>query len=154
MRTTLAGLAGLLAAGLEAHEHRKHERMERAARIVADEAKALIGSTEVGAAAPFAAWPELAQSTQDDREAHGYARNEMLLREGTLRDSIEIAVGDNEAAIGSNDPVAVYQELGTKSIPPRSFLGQAAVRKEREVVDLLGHGAARTLISGGKSEEF
>jgi hypothetical protein len=70
-------------------------------------------------------WPQLAESTQRERERLGFAANEPLLRTGDLRESIEYTVLPREAAveIGSNDKIAVYQELGTSRIPPRSFLG-------------------------------
>ena len=136
---------GNLPAAVEAQTH---EMLELAARVVEREAKDSIGEYH-GAAGPFAAWAELADATKADRVAKGYAENEPLLREGDLRDSIEHTVVGNEAHIGSNSDIAVYQELGTSRIPPRSFLGGAAVRKEREVVELIGSSVMRTLSGGG-----
>lgn len=40
--------------------------------------------------------------------------------------------------IVSNDDEAAWQEFGTARIPPRSFLGGAATRKEREIRELMG----------------
>ncbi len=48
------------------------------------------------------------------------------LRTGALRDSIDSVVQPAEAEIGSSDPVAVFQELGTRAIPPRPFLAPVA----------------------------
>ena len=48
------------------------------------------------------------------------------LRDGTLRDSIGISVTAEEATIGSTDPVALDQECGTRTDPPRPFLAPAA----------------------------
>jgi HK97 gp10 family phage protein len=127
-------------------EEETHKALERAATVVEAEAKASIGSYQPEAG-PFAEWAQLADSTLAEKEKLGYAPpDNPLLREGTLRDSIGHVVSGHEAAVGSNSDVAVYQELGTRRMPPRSFLGGAAVRKEGEVVELLGEGAVAGLI--------
>lgn len=134
---------------LAGFEHRLKEEtrkgMERAAKLVQTEAKSEIGHYQ-GAAGPFAAWPELADSTKDDRIHNGFSENEPLLRTGAMRDSIEYVVGDSEAAVGSNNDKAVWQELGTDRIPPRSFLGGAAFRKENEIHNILGGTVVTALI--------
>jgi phage gpG-like protein len=43
-------------------------------------------------------------------------------RTGALLSSIDFRSDDTGAAIGSDDPVAIDQELGTSRIPPRPFL--------------------------------
>lgn len=48
------------------------------------------------------------------------------LRTGALRDSIVSEVTESRAVVGSGDPVAVYQEMGTRTIPPRPFLAPSA----------------------------
>ncbi len=48
------------------------------------------------------------------------------LRTGELRNSVTYQIADNVSVVGSNDPVAVYQELGTSTIPPRPFLASVA----------------------------
>lgn len=124
--------------------------LEKAAVMVETEAKAEIGHYQ-GEAGQFAAWAELADSTKADRARHGYAEDEPLLREGTLRDSITHSVEvtgpvAGEAVIGSNSEIAVYQELGTSRIPPRSFLGGALVRKADKVAELLGGHVEKALL--------
>ncbi len=47
------------------------------------------------------------------------------LRTGTLRDSISATFDNATAVVGSTSPVAVDQELGTATIPPRPFFGPA-----------------------------
>lgn len=128
--------------------------LERAARLVEHEAKAAIGEYQE-AAGQFAAWAPLAPSTLAEKGRLGYAPpDNPLLREGDLRDSIGHEVETHhlsagEAVIGSNSEIAVYQELGTSRMPARSFLGGAAVRKEGEVVELLGEGVVTGLLGGG-----
>ncbi|WP_424139364.1 HK97 gp10 family phage protein [Roseomonas chloroacetimidivorans] len=149
----------LFAAGLaERADRERRSALDEAARVVQAEAKREIGDYQP-AAPPFGAWPQLAESTQKDRVAQGFTANDPLLRTGKLRDSIGRRVGDGEAVVGSDLDVALYQELGTKTIPPRSFLGGAAVRKSDEVVKILGRRMVAALrgdtgtkipISGGE----
>lgn len=104
---------------------------------------------EVG---PFPAWPELAEFTVQDRLAQGYSPDEPLLRDGTLRDSITHEVGHLEAVVGSTSEIAVYQELGTHKIPPRPFLGPAAVHDEKFTVEIIGAAAVAAI--GGTEAVF
>ena len=150
---TLTGFIAHLAHAQHDIEHATHAGLERAARIVEAEAKAEIGSYQQ-AAGPFAAWAELADTTKADRVAAGFGENDPLLRTGELRDSIGHVVRDNEAVVGSDSDIAVYQELGTSRIPPRSFLGGAAFRKAEDVANVLGASAVATLIGGGKRVEI
>jgi HK97 gp10 family phage protein len=48
------------------------------------------------------------------------------LRSGTLRNSVTHGIYGTDAVVGSNDPVAVDQEYGTRTDPPRPFLAPAA----------------------------
>jgi hypothetical protein len=75
-----------------------------------------------------------------------------LLETELMHDSIEYTVikSDHEAEIGSNLDRAVFQELGTSKVPPRSFLGMAAVHKEAEVVKILGKGVHAAMTGGQK----
>lgn len=142
-------IAHLAAFPLHLH-HQTEKALEKAAELVEKEAKAEIGTYQ-GAAGPFAAWEELADATKDDRSKQGFPENEPLLRTGEMRDSIEHKVDGwaGEAAVGSDDDKAVWQELGTDKIPPRSFLGGAAFRKGPEVAKILGSSVVQALI--GKS---
>lgn len=139
---SLAGFAAEAAAITLAIHEGEHELLDHAGHIIETEAKRVIGTYEYG-------WPQLAESTQEDRERKGYAPNEPLLREGNMRDSIGHTVVDREHTvyIGSNEDIAVYQELGTSRIPPRPFLQGAAMHKGAEAAKEIG---ARTfkLIKG------
>lgn len=80
------------------------------------------------AAGGFAAWAQLAESTlagKVRREATGGADSPLLVTGEHIRDTIKHKVEGTAAHIGSDDPVAGYQERGTNRIPPRSFLGAA-----------------------------
>lgn len=126
----------------------EHKALERAARIVEAEAKHEIGTYQ-DTAGQFVQWAELADSTKQQRARLGFAENDPLLRTGELRDSIGHAVGDKEAVVGSDSQIAEWQELGTKTIPPRSFLGGAAYRKREEVAKELGRSAVMGLVGSG-----
>lgn len=126
-------------------EHGDQEAMERAALVVETRAKANIGHYQDGIE-PFADWASLADATRDDRVRQGFSEDDPLLRTGDLRDSIEHVAGSFEAVIGSNSEVAEYQELGTDKIPPRSFLGGAAVQTGEQVARILQHGVVTALV--------
>jgi phage gpG-like protein len=67
-------------------------------------------------------WPALSPETLAHKIGGG-----PLLETGEMRDSIRHEVVPEELAVvvGSNDKRALFQELGTSRIPPRSFLGLA-----------------------------
>ena len=161
---SLAGfIAHLAAMEIDVH-HETQRALERAAIVVETEAKAEIGHYQ-DAAGPFAAWEQLHDITLNGGwlpDGHyvigkiplGYATEEdhkPLLRDGTMRASIEhtvhmTGITSGEADIGSNYDIAVYQELGTPELQPRSFLGGAAVRKGHEVAEICGAGVVTALV--------
>jgi hypothetical protein len=125
-----------------------HAPLDKAAKVVQTEAKAIIGHYQ-NAAGPFAPWAQLAPATMDDRASKGFPEDEPLLRTGELRDSVERRVLDGStAAVGSDSDVAVWQELGTAKIPPRSFLGIAAVHKGEQAAKIIGEGVVQKLVGG------
>src|SRR6266567_1055094 len=114
---TLTGFAAFLGT-LEAEmKLANHRALEKAAVIVEEEAKRVIGTYDYG-------WPPLAESTLAHKAA-----DTPLLETGEMRDSIEHTVTHEKAEIGSNDDKALWQELGTVKIPPRSFLAGALQHK-------------------------
>jgi hypothetical protein len=144
----LAGFAKFVAEEMTGNVKKAREMaLEAGAQMIEDEAKHVIGTYEFD-------WPQLAPATQADREAKGYPANEPLLRTGELRDSIEhmIIIPGELAEIGSNSDIAVYQELGTSTIPPRPFLLSSAFYKEKEVRrlirDVVGAAVAGRSING------
>ncbi|WP_045736805.1 HK97-gp10 family putative phage morphogenesis protein [Xanthomonas sp. MUS 060] len=98
---------------------------------------------------PFPAWEELADSTKEDRIYKGYTENDPLLRSGELRDSISHETKGLEAAIGSDSDIAVYQEMGTETIPPRPFLGPAVEYNHESIRKIVGGALVVGLLGGG-----
>jgi hypothetical protein len=125
----------------------------RACKMVAREAKDVIGTYRYG-------WPQLAESTQEERVRLGYSANDPLLRDGTLRDSIGVDAPHWEdphkvdGYVGSPLKVALWQEVGTSNIPPRSFLAGAARRSEDKIHDMAGRVVQRTLLGGPNFREW
>lgn len=150
---SLGGFIAKMAAVQMAVKVAEGAALKRAARIVETEAKAEIGTYQ-GAAPPFAAWAPLADATQADRVRKGFPADEPLLRTGEMRDSIGHVVQGRVATIGSNSDKAVWQELGTETIPPRSFLGGALMRKLPEVGQELGKGVVGALAGQGVAQRL
>ncbi len=142
---TLAGFAEYLIEQKYDIEHANEVALEVGAAMIRDAAKAAIGTYTFP-------WQVLAASTQADRERQGFPANEPLLRTGEMRDSIGVRIikAGHEAEIGSDNQIAVYQELGTSTIPARSFLAAAAAAKGKDVArvfrDVVGAAiAGRTI---------
>jgi hypothetical protein len=95
-------------------------------------------------------WAPLAESTIADKAAHGFAVPAPLLRTGEMRDSIkrELDPVGLEVVVGSNDLKALWQELGTSRIPPRSFLGSAMLHSLPFAEETFGAIAVKILMIG------
>jgi phage gpG-like protein len=128
--------------GAEVTEH----LTTHAAETVRDIAKAKIGYYQ-DAEGGFPAWAPLAASTEAEKRRLGAPAGAPLLRHGDLYASIEFQAEMNilegNAVVGSDSDIAVYQELGTPTIPPRPFLGPAGF-ESRETIAL---EASETIIS-------
>jgi phage gpG-like protein len=96
----------------------EHAIVARACEMVCAEARRVIG---IG----YPEWPALSPETLARK-----MRDAPLLETGQMRDSIEWNSHGNEGHVGSNNDKAVWHELGTAKIPPRSFLAGAAARME------------------------
>jgi len=125
----------------------EHHALENIGRLIERNAKAMIGHYQESVG-PFPAWDELADSTKQDRSSKGYPENEPLLRDGTLRDSIEHEVQGGELVVGSKLDIAEYQEFGTKTIPPRPFIGPAAFSAKKHIEETLGLAVLHALEYG------
>ena len=127
--------------------------------IIETEAKAEIGTYQ-GEIGEIPEWAPLAHVTLygakdwsfNGKIPLGYATAENhnpLLRTGGLRDSISHEVEGNRVVVGSRSEVALDQEMGTPSIPARSFLGGALFRKAPEAAKLIGLRVSNAI--GGKA---
>lgn len=70
-------------------------------------------------------------------------------RTGALHDSIAASGNGLEASVGSNDPAAAPQEMGTSRIPPRPFLAPVAAAKGPEIARTIGVAVADALRGPG-----
>ena len=66
-------------------------------------------------------------------------------RTGALRDSIAASADGLQASVGSNDPAAAPQEMGTHRIPPRPFLAPAAAAAGQQIAASIGKAVAASL---------
>ncbi len=121
--------------------------MKAGALSVQAEAKERIGhyQAEMG---PFPEWPLLASSTVAEKRSLGYAdagNDNPLLRTGDMRDSIYAWATPAAFIVGSHDPIALYQEMGTEHIPPRPFLGPALYKMTPYILTVMGKAVESTI---------
>ena len=109
-----------------------HAIVARACEMVANAAKEALGTYEFG-------WVSLKPETIA-RKMRG---DSPLLETGELKNSIQWNSSGNEGHVGSNLDKAVWMELGTSKIPPRSFLAAAAMQQE----ELIHEMAARAVVA-------
>lgn len=70
------------------------------------------------------------------------------LRSGALRDSVGAEADGLQAAVGSSDPAAAPQEMGTARTPPRPFLAPVAAGMGEEIA----RGVAEAVVAALKGE--
>jgi hypothetical protein len=141
--SSFAGLAARLAMAEADVKMATEAGLEKTCQLIEDRAKEVIGTYIFN-------WPQLAQSTQEQRVALGFSANEPLLRTGELRDSIGHLVEGNVGYVGTNDPVAKYHEYGTTKIPPRPFLAGALAATEGEIPKIFGSLVSAAMRGGGR----
>jgi hypothetical protein len=158
-REFLATLPGRIAAA-------KEVGLRAASGLVLNEIRSEIGTYQTGDAG-FEDMAPLSIATLEGfgplpgKIADGHAPpDNPLLAGGAVRDSFGSIVEGDEAAIGSNDPVAVYQNQGTErrgipyikgattepGIPAREFIGRAAFRKEPEAIEIISTSIQKAFI--------
>lgn len=124
-KMTLGQFADLLEAGPKRISAGTEKALKITAPAMALKAKAKIGryQHEIG---HFPDWEPLKPATIADKRRQGFPAPRPLLRSGKVRASILANVTVSRFTysihLGSFDPVARYQELGTSTIPPRPFL--------------------------------
>jgi phage gpG-like protein len=89
----------------------------------------------------------LAEAVQEClSEPHGAGSHDTpWVRTGALRDSISATAEGLQAAVGSNDPAAAPQEMGTSRIPPRPFLAPAAAAAGEGISHAIGQAVANAI---------
>src|SRR5579872_3525335 len=124
--------------------------VRNAARKIHSKAKAMFGHYQTGDG-PFGSWPELQDTTKEERVRQGYSANEPLKRSGDLMRSYVIEQHGLTAGVGSPEAKALGQEIGVPghNVPARSTLGIAFVKSEREGFGVLNELIGATLVYGG-----
>ena len=134
--------------------------MEDAALMFRDEARLMLGSEQTGAGG-LKTWEPLSEFTQQRRVQLGYTADEPLLMSGTLYGEIAASWGQREARMGvpskmvddKSRPgrsvdigdVAIWNEFGTITQEPRSFIALTGVRHGEQAVRMIGRMMERLL---------
>lgn len=75
----------------------------------------------------------------------GVGHDEPWVQSGALRNSVGAQADGLQAVVGSSDPAAVPQELGTARMPARPFLAPVAAEMGEEVARAIGAAVAAAL---------
>lgn len=75
------------------------------------------------------------------------------LRSGNLRNSIGAQADGLNAVIGSSDPAAAPQEMGTSKMPARPFLAPVAASMGEEVARAVGEAVASAMRAVSAQQE-
>lgn len=134
----LATMSALLAAKAQSLPNELDQAMEKAAKLVQQEATDEVGVYQTG-------WAQLADSTEAQKARKGYPANAPLLATGQLKNSFEYTVSGLNATIGSNDRTIKYHEFGTSKMPPRPVLLTSVTKKKNEIINLIGQHTANYL---------
>lgn len=115
--------------------------------ILEKEAKDKIGHLQPG-------WDELKDSTKRDKERKGYVFNEdynPLYRTGHLRDSIHYVfnLASQTLFLGSDSQIMVWQEEGTRHIPPRPVISTTMFQAQ-PVINYVFGSMLKNYLSGEK----
>ena len=124
-----------------------HAGLEKCAKKIEKTAKAEIGHYQKGVG-PFAAWADLADSTEEHKAKMGYPADAPLLASGAMQSSITHNTSVLEAVIGSTDPKMAYHEFGTPKMPARPVMGPALLTNKEFIRRTLGHATVTGLIGG------
>ena len=137
----------------EIEEAAQQRGREAAAELVHREVKAILGQYQEGDTGPFPAWAVLQNATIRRRlSRRGLDADAPELATGALLGSVtadvdadgRAVVGVADGLVGSGAPgdevrnigdVAVAQEMGTDTVPQRSFLGVGAYRAAERAAD-------------------
>jgi phage gpG-like protein len=135
---SLAEMAAKLIASDHILKAAEHEVIANSCAMVAGRAADMIGVPQPG-------WAPLAAETLKRKDGI----NTPLLESGEMRSSIAWNSDATEGFVGSNNKKAIWQELGTSRIPPRSFLGSAAIQMAPEIEKLADRAVAEAFEGTG-----
>ncbi len=133
----------------------------QAGEMIAGEMRGELGTYQKGDAG-FEDWVPLSNATLEGFGPVPPKKNgdTPLLEDGTMRDSIGYRVHADGVEIGTDDPVAVFQDQGTErrgvpfvkdisvepGVPGREFVGRAGFRKAPEAADAIGAAVAGAMV--------
>jgi HK97 gp10 family phage protein len=120
--------------------------LEHAAATIENKAKEELGNYQP-AVGPFPAWAPLAESTLAQHKRLGVGESPLLVT-GQLYASIEHEARGGEAVIGTKMDIGAYQEFGTTKIPPRPFMGPAALTSQQKVEKIMAASMVNALVGG------
>lgn len=123
--------------------------LEDCAVKIEETAKSEIGHYQ-SAVGPFAAWADLAESTEAQKARKGYPADAPLEASGAMRESITHKTESLETVIGSTDPKMVFHESGTMKTPARAVMGPAVFRNKEYIRRVLGQATVRGLVGGSR----
>jgi HK97 gp10 family phage protein len=135
------GHLALIERGL--HRHIEHA-VEKSAQLIESTAKDEIGHYQP-AVGPFPAWPALAERTLEHHARMGVGDSPLIVT-GELYASIEHETHGDEAVIGTKSEIGAAQEFGTPNIPPRPFMGPAAIRSKEGIEAIFGHALVGAIV--------
>lgn len=101
------------------------------ARVLAEQAKRMAASVREGLSEPSGA----------------AGHDEPWLQSSALRDSVGVQADGLQAVVGSSDPAAVPQEMGTERMEARPFLAPVAAAMGEDVARAIGTRMAAALPS-------
>ncbi len=138
--------------GLKRNQFELKFALEREVRV-GMEAAAKLAKSFIGQEMP--GWDPLKPSTLAEKAQQGYETPAPLRRTGELADSIkgeaESVPGGVRGVVGTDDPTALWHEMGTSRMAPRPFLGPALILSEPVLGAALSELAVRTLTPGKRS---
>jgi phage gpG-like protein len=134
---SLLGFVAHLATVERDMKEAEHAAVARACELICAEAKRVIGEG-------YDFWPALKPETLARK-----MMNTPLLETGELRASIEWNAEGNLGHVGSNNDKAIWHELGTVKIPPRSFLAGAAMAMEDKIHKMFARAVLAVMMGKG-----
>ena len=94
----------------------------------------------------------LAEAVRAGMHQEGASHERPWVQTGALQESIGTIAEGLSAAVGSSDPAAVPQEMGTAHLPPRPFLAPVGAAMAEEIARAVGEAVTAALRGEPSSE--